>query len=560
MGYFSNMSPDKFEDLCLRLLRSQKFSDISSDAIITPDLRADFLAKDHNGNLTVIEIKQARDINTLNNAIFQLVSLQKLKDAARAILIIPQKAPKKIADVAKGLAVELWDEEFIQSSVENYPKLFGSVKPENVRPGEIAVKSIDLVNFRGFKELHLEFIPSEMPASKTPLTVIVGKNGAGKSSILDAIALSLSWFNRKMINPLGNGSSLAESDIKNGADEAIVKITTIIEKEEVSWELVKARSGRLQSQRSKYKKLDNKIQALLADYITPDRALPLVAYYSIHRAVQDVSVESKDGNDSRVRDLYHGAIAGDRQNFQDFFDWFRTQEDRENQLRNEGNPDYRDSKLEIVRKAVLGILDEFSELKIDRPEDKPAVMRATKGKNSLDVGQLSDGEKCLLGMVGDLARRLAIANPDEAGNPLEGFGVVLIDEIELHLHPQLQRTIIGYLTKIFPNCQFIISTHSAPVVSHVKDFPLVLLENVEGEIKYRTFQAYGQDVNTVLGNIFGMDERPDDVQEEFDAISKLIDQDQYKDAAVRLQKLGSKIGANDPEIVRLESLIHFLSD
>jgi predicted ATP-binding protein involved in virulence len=80
---------------------------------------------------------------------------------------------------------------------------------------------------------------------------------------------------------------------------------------------------------------------------------------------------------------------------------------------------------------------------------------------------LSDGEKCLLAMVGDLARRLAIANPDYP-DALQGEAIVLIDEIELHLHPSWQRNIIPALKRTFPKCQFIITTHSPQVLSYIQ--------------------------------------------------------------------------------------------
>ena len=80
----------------------------------------------------------------------------------------------------------------------------------------------------------------------------------------------------------------------------------------------------------------------------------------------------------------------------------------------------------------------------------------------IDIAQLSDGEKCLVAMAGDIARRMVLAMP-KAPNPLETEAVVLIDEIELHLHPGLQRTILPRLRKAFPKAQLIVTTHSPPL-------------------------------------------------------------------------------------------------
>jgi predicted ATP-binding protein involved in virulence len=113
-------------------------------------------------------------------------------------------------------------------------------------------------------------------------------------------------------------------------------------------------------------------------------------------------------------------------------------------------------------------------------------MTITKQGQELIINQLSDGEKCLLAMVGDLARRLAIANPS-LPDPLQGSGVVLIDEIELHLHPKWQREIIPALTRTFPNCQFIVTTHSPQVISQVKPEGIYILERTDD--RYRSYAS-----------------------------------------------------------------------
>ena len=111
--------------------------------------------------------------------------------------------------------------------------------------------------------------------------------------------------------------------------------------------------------------------------------------------------------------------------------------------------------------AVLHALEIFmpgySNLRIQR---KPRMrMMINKGKQQLDILQLSQGEKSLLALVGDIARRLAMMNP-LLEDPLKGEGIILIDEIDLHLHPHWQRNIVRRLRETFPNCQFILTTHS----------------------------------------------------------------------------------------------------
>ena len=91
---------------------------------------------------------------------------------------------------------------------------------------------------------------------------------------------------------------------------------------------------------------------------------------------------------------------------------------------------------------------------------------------------MSDGYRITIALVADIAARLAEANPsaESSGldNPLNANGIVMIDEIDLHLHPKLQREILRRLTKIFPNVQFVVSTHSPNVVIGALDIVQII--------------------------------------------------------------------------------------
>lgn len=96
--------------------------------------------------------------------------------------------------------------------------------------------------------------------------------------------------------------------------------------------------------------------------------------------------------------------------------------------------------------------------------------------------QLGYGYQSLLSWIIDLCKRMFDAYP-ELQNPLDGDAVVLVDEIDLHLHPQWQRNIISYLSKAFPNVQFIVTTHSPLVVQSIEDINLyVMCRDQEGKI------------------------------------------------------------------------------
>ncbi|WP_436718331.1 AAA family ATPase [Escherichia coli] len=122
----------------------------------------------------------------------------------------------------------------------------------------------------------------------------------------------------------------------------------------------------------------------------------------------------------------------------------------------------RDRQLTAVRTAISRFMPGFSNLRVRR---KPRLhMSIDKNGQTLNVLQLSQGEKSLMALVGDIARRLAMMNP-MLENPLNGEGIILIDEVDMHLHPTWQRTIIQRLTTTFPHCQFVLTTHSPLVIS-----------------------------------------------------------------------------------------------
>jgi predicted ATP-binding protein involved in virulence len=184
-------------------------------------------------------------------------------------------------------------------------------------------------------------------------------------------------------------------------------------------------------------------------------------------------------------------------------------------------------------------------------------MMICKGETPLNINQLSSGEKTLLTLVADLARRLAIANPHRE-NPLIGNGVVLIDEVDLHLHPRWQRALIPQLQKTFPNCQFIVTTHSPLVLSNISHKKVIILEDFQ-PVKI-TPHTFGRDNNSILYELMGVKQRPDEMQQQFDQVYELIDDDHLKKAKKLLTQLSKVVGFNDPDIAYGNSLINFMDD
>ncbi|MEH2091978.1 AAA family ATPase [Nostoc sp.] len=457
------------------------------------------------------------------------------------------------------------------------------------------VKRLKMQSFRGIGDLTLDF-------DETVPTVLIGINGVGKSSILDCIAILLTHLTGQIQDSLDSLRFFIKQDITNGRDRTHNAITVFIELQELSWSMaeykgVKNNDDKYIDVTSSIKKildLQKEIKKSLEKYKTveletilmesdnlsteiattirsglredmktaienlnnqlatiADTNIPLAVYYPVNRAVIDMPLEISEVNSFKQVDAYEQALTGGRIDFKTFFEWFRNREDLENERRRD-NSDYRDKQLEGVRQAISSLIPEFFNLRVER---SPLRMTVRKQGKELIVNQLSDGEKCLLAMVGDLARRLAIANPGLT-EPLEGEGVVLIDEIELHLHPKWQREIIPALTRTFPNCQFIVTTHSPQVISQVKPEGIYILEKTdEGVVAKRPESSFGRDSNRILEDLMGVPERPQEIKESLLELFRLIDAGNIEGARQLRQQLAIEIGADEPEFVKADVLI-----
>ncbi|MEH2027889.1 AAA family ATPase [Nostoc sp.] len=408
------------------------------------------------------------------------------------------------------------------------------------------VKRLQMQFFRGIGNLTLDF-------HQTEPTILIGINGVGKSSVLDCITILLSRFTSPIQSSTASGRIFTKEDVTNRRLITRNEITISVDSQEVIWSLTKwkQRSGKYAgSSLMDLRKLLEKVQQELRS--NPKLNLTVIIYYDVNRAVLDIPlrIRRKKYSSEQIH-AYDQALTGGKIDFRFFFEWFRNQEDLENESLRD-NPNDRDKLLETVRKAIYLLLPEFSNLRVRR---SPLRMTVKKQGQELIINQLSDGEKCLLAMVGDLARRLAIANPG-LPDPLQGDGVVLIDEIELHLHPKWQREIIPALTRTFPNCQFIVTTHSPQVISQVKPEGIYILEKTdEGVVAKRPESSFGRDSNRILEDLMDVPARPQEIKESLLELFRLIDAGNLEGARQLRQQLANEIGADEPEFVKADVLI-----
>lgn len=174
---------------------------------------------------------------------------------------------------------------------------------------------------------------------------------------------------------------------------------------------------------------------------------------------------------------------------------------------------------------------------------------------AINAEQLSDGERGLLALVLDLTRRLSQMNPELDEPTSEAEAVVLIDEIELHLHPGWQRQTVSNLTAAFPRCQFIVTTHSPQVIGEVEHERIQVI--ADGQV-HSPARSLGVDSSSLLEEVMGAPSRTEEVSALLSGISAQIGQQRFAKAREALGKLSGHLGTDDPEVTRLSTLLDFL--
>lgn len=442
------------------------------------------------------------------------------------------------------------------------------------------LKSIKLKNIGLFSDQEISIAPTLKNHSN--ITIFIGSNGAGKTSILKAIATSLSWFIARLRTEKGVGNSILEEEISNKANAGLIEVKVEIDESQVQhqnyikdegfqWTLAKLRRGRNSSFSSNLIAC-TRLAEVYRDFLTDDEtaSLPLIAFYPVERIVLDIPLKIKTKHTFFQLDAYDNSL-NQGVDFRRFFEWFREREDAENESTisedffsqiplfdvtpefwerlKQLNASAKDRQLMAVRTAISQFMPHMKNLRVRR---KPRLhMTIDKHGETLNVAQLSQGEKSLMALVGDIARRLAMLNPG-LDNPLTGKGIVLIDEIDLHLHPSWQRKICEHLAETFPNCQFVLTTHSSLVISDYKDVLLYGLS--DGEV-HELPPQYGQDVNTVLLEIMDTRIRSQAIDERLGDLLDAIQDVNLELARSLLAQLSQELPENHIELIKAKLLL-----
>lgn len=421
------------------------------------------------------------------------------------------------------------------------------------------VNHLTLTNVRAFQQAEFEFQPG--------MNLLVGVNGAGKSTVLDVLRrMYAKWLPGSTKDPIGWSRN---EDITIG--QPFMTITAQLDfygqpltyNYQLQREAVApnpdAREGQVRdstydvSEIDELRDKDNRIVSGL--YFNPAEP-PLVVFFSPHRSVSDTKRKTSRSKRDRANNL---ALEPRGLNVQELAQWWLVQEslraERSGQVSLFGEIQFNLNH--ALNSALHGFLDTYGDV---YPVDEPKpTLQIKKGEMVLDILQLSDGERSMIAVVIDLARRLALANP-HLSNPLrEGHAVVLIDELDLHLHPAWQRTICERLTSTFPNCQFIATTHSPQIIGEVIPENITLIE-AGRTIKPR--QSLGMDTNWILEFIMGTATRNDSTKKMLSMIETLIEEENYQEAMERITEVRHTFG-DFSELAALQAhieMINFLAN
>ena len=380
--------------------------------------------------------------------------------------------------------------------------------------------SVKIENFRGIRDLDLLLDPRA--------TVLFGRNAVGKTTVIDALCIGLGAIGTRMPGSTGRDFDLgdlrrprrATPSEKPGVVAQYASVT-MRGAGDVEWQLAKVRDKTIRlpkpflGRAKLHDWLDPKITAIQNKDHDAGVALPVVAAYGPERAVVEIPLRERDfGKDfPRLAGLNGSLKATTR--FKSVFEWFRLMEDEERRERERRKDfDYRLPALEWVRRAITAALPACRN---PRTLNKPIrlvvdFVRDDGGIEELDIKELSDGYRTHFALVADLARRTVQVNPtDDLASTTHGTqsaGVVLIDEIDLHLHPSWQTTVLPSLLTTFPHIQFIVTTHSEQVISSVKKEQVFALEDAGGQVQAVGVPfAQGASGERVLSLLMGVEDR-----------------------------------------------------
>lgn len=409
------------------------------------------------------------------------------------------------------------------------------------------INELGVCNFRKFESFSVTF--------ERQLTVLVGDNGVGKSTLIDAASIALGSLFQKIENAkaLGitpddaRGAVIKQGDMFDVQPQYPVAIDAkgIVLGESACWSrsLNTAKGRTTIADAVAAVDAGAHLQKLVGSGDTV--VLPILARYGTDRLW--ARTEPKDQSLPNRTRGYEGALQASSNDAR-MNAWFKSQSIWEWQNRRSS------SLFSAVKRALASCFDAAAST-VDAMVDFDAELGqlvftycTPDGSYHRDrIHSMSDGYRGTLSLFADIAYRMAMLNPALGNRVLETPGVVMIDEIDLHLHPRWQARILEDLVRIFPNVQFIVTTHSPIVVASVPRDNIRILDGETAVVP--ATETRGRDAGDILNTVLDASSRPEEAVQLFDAFNRAIDEERYADAKANLEKLEAFVGADDPDVV-----------
>lgn len=421
------------------------------------------------------------------------------------------------------------------------------------------LKNIKIENYRCFKRADIDFDEN--------ITLIVGKNGAGKTAILDAVAVAVSTFLLGIDGGVSRGILKDDAryefydfdgtiDSQHQFPVSIESTGDCLDKRNIKW-IRSLNSENSNTTIKDARELTNISKDVQSRIMAGDRTLvlPLVSYYGTGRLyAQKKEKKNKKSLTEFKRQVGYIDCMAAESNEKLMLNWFQIQTLKNLQEQQKTGVVEKPLLLKTVEKAICKCFERISGSKnagmIFDLDTHRLVLEYETADGSLRkfaMDEMSDGYKNTLSMIGDIAYRMAVLNPMLGDKVLEQTpGVILIDEIDLHLHPQWQQTIISDLNTVFPNVQFIVSSHAPAVINSVAKENIRILDN--GEVYMPVAQTYGRDANSILREVMKVSERPIDITKRLDMFYAWMDDKKYDEADKVLSEIEDIVGTSDPDI------------
>jgi hypothetical protein len=407
---------------------------------------------------------------------------------------------------------------------------------------------LKLANVRAVEAADFSFKPG--------FNLIVGVNGVGKTSALESLAVSLAAISRHINKLKGSVHGFTGSDIRVGTNALTVESQVSLADSGYTYLIHQPREAAIAQTGKEGLPREQTFETPAKSAFVGDKPpvadgkkvlRPLAVLFSTRRAVPSDRAPTKAATAGGHAAAFAEAFSARELRLGEFAYWMRAQAALAIETPGAARV------LEAFEKAVSRFLPGYANLRVS-DDESPRLLIDRRGIE-LPVRQLSDGERGALALVLDLTRRLAQANPGLDDPAAKGIGVVLIDEIDLHLHPKWQREIVRSLPVAFPTLQFIATTHSPQVIGEVEHDRIQVMGR--GAV-FSPTHSFGVDSSRVLEEIMDAPPRSPEVQTLLDDLSKRVDEKDLKAASTLAAELAEKLGEGDAEVIRARTLLDFL--